>query len=405
VGVIRDLSARRHIEHELEEGRTLAEQRALELQRLALELTESEERERRRVARVLHDDLQQYLAAAKLKLSGREDASAGELLDAAREVSGLVDRAIAVSRTLSAELSPAVLYNAGLAAGLTWLAEWVERQHGLAVEVRADPGGEPQSTGVRVLLFQAARELLFNVVKHSGVRQAWLSLSRQSENCLVLTVGDSGKGFDSPANNGRVTGERGFGILSITERVGLLGGSVERRSSPGRGTVVTVTLPERAMWTEAGGKGIAEPPPVAPRGSGGEAPAGSPRVTRVLVADDHAVVRQGFASLLQRSTNIEVVALASDGEMAVRLAQSLKPDVVLMDVTMPQVNGIEATRRIVKSNPGIRVIGLSIHDEKETREAMLEAGAEEYLTKDGPADLLLAAVQGRRLPKKGRPVS
>jgi DNA-binding NarL/FixJ family response regulator len=128
-------------------------------------------------------------------------------------------------------------------------------------------------------------------------------------------------------------------------------------------------------------------------------------VTRVLVADDHAVVRQGFASLLQRSTNIEVVALASDGEMAVRLAQSLKPDVVLMDVTMPQVNGIEATRRIVKSNPGIRVIGLSIHDEKETREAMLEAGAEEYLTKDGPADLLLAAVQGRRLPKKGRPVS
>jgi len=398
VGVAHDLSARRRIEQELEEGRILAERRAEELQRLALELTESEERERRRLARILHDELQQYLAAAKLKLSGVEGVSRAEFRQVSREASELLDRAIGVSRSLTSELSPAVLYNAGLSAALAWLGEWMERHHELAVEVCTDGAAEPQSSGVRILLFQAARELLFNVVKHSGARRAVLSLQRQEDDRLILGVSDHGKGFDPGALAGRKGVERGFGLLSISERLQLLGGSVRIDSSPDRGTNVVVSLPDRVMWTEAAGSPFAQST-VGGAGMPGEPRAGGPAPTRVLIADDHAVVRQGFASLMQRTPEVEVVALASDGEMAVRLADSLRPDVVLMDVAMPQMSGIEATRRIHGAHPEIRVIGLSIHDEKETRKAMLEAGAAEYLTKDGPAELLLAAISGRSIPE------
>jgi CheY-like chemotaxis protein len=390
--VVQDLSARKRIEQDLEEGRILAEERARELQRLALELTESEERERRRVARFIHDDLQQYMAAAKLKLSGLEGLSRGELERLSREAVELLDRAIGASRSLSSELSPSVLYNAGLTAGLGWLGEWMEHHHELRVDLRAAAAAEPQSTGIRILLFQAARELLFNVVKHSGAAEARLSLRREGENRLVLTVEDQGKGFDS-AGLGQVRAvERGFGLLSISERLQLLGGSVSVESAPGRGTRVTVSVPDRVMWTEGGGYEY----DAFPAAAGEPSPASDGSVPiRVLIADDHAVVRQGFATLVQRRPDVEVVALASDGEMAVRLADSLHPDVVLMDVTMPQISGIEATRRIHQAHPEIRVIGLSIHDEKETRAAMLEAGAVEYLTKDGPAELLLTAIYGR----------
>jgi PAS domain S-box-containing protein len=407
VGVLRDLSRRKEIEQDLEEGRLLAEQRAQELQRLALELTESEERERRRVARVLHDELQQYLAAAKLKLSGLEASTKDELLHVARTVTELMDRAIAVSRSLSSELSPSVLYTAGLAAALTWLGDWMERQHGLAVEVRAEPAAEPQSGGVRILLFQAARELLFNVVKHSGVMEARLSLARDGQDLLVLSVSDRGRGFDRVRNGGS-TSHGGFGLVSITERVSLLGGMVVMGRGPRGGAQIILSVPDRVMWTEGGGGKVAAETSAAPEQGKAEAATGptvGSKPIRVLIADDHAVVREGFASLMQRDDRLEVVALASDGEMAVRLARTLSPDVVLMDVTMPQVNGVEATRQIMETNPEIRVIGLSIHDEKQTRKAMLDAGAADYLTKDGPAGLLLRAIYGASTDPRAKDAS
>ncbi|MBN1837752.1 MAG: response regulator, partial [Spirochaetales bacterium] len=397
VGVLHDQSARREIEERLEEGRILAERRAEELQRLALELTESEERERRRLARVLHDELQQYLAAGKLRLSGAEGLNKAELEQVTREASELLDRAIGVSRSLTSELSPTVLYTAGLTAALAWLGEWMELHHELAVEVHAESAAEPQSSGIRILLFQAARELLFNVVKHSGAQRAVLSLEREGQDSFVLIVSDHGKGFDPDALVGRKGADRGFGLLSISERLQLLGGSARIDSRPGRGTSVVVSVSDRVMWTEAGTSPFAQST-VGGAGLPGEPRAGGRAPTRVLIADDHAVVRQGFASLMQRTPEIEVVALASDGEMAVRLADSLRPEVVLMDVAMPQMSGIEATRRIHRDHPEIRVIGLSVHDEKETRRAMLEAGAVEYLTKDGPAELLLTAIRGGSVP-------
>ena len=115
---------------------------------------------------------------------------------------------------------------------------------------------------------------------------------------------------------------------------------------------------------------------------------------RVLLADDHKILREGLMSLLDEEGGIEVVGEASDGEMAVDMACNLHPDVVVMDVTMPKMSGIEATRRIKNTCPEVRVIGLSMHNAADMASSLEQAGASAYLTKGGPADSLIDAIRG-----------
>lgn len=116
-------------------------------------------------------------------------------------------------------------------------------------------------------------------------------------------------------------------------------------------------------------------------------------VIRVLIADDHALVRDGTREFLDREDDIEVVGEADDGEVAVARALELEPDVVLMDVGMPRLNGVEATRRIKRDLPGTAVLVLTVHDEDAYVFAALEAGAAGYLLKDVPAGEVVEAVR------------
>jgi CheY-like chemotaxis protein len=114
---------------------------------------------------------------------------------------------------------------------------------------------------------------------------------------------------------------------------------------------------------------------------------------RVLLADDHAVVRDGLSRLLANEPGIEVVGQAADGIEVVQMALQLTPDIILMDVSMPYLSGVDVTRRLTQQLPGIRVIGLSMHRQEDIASAMTSAGAVAYLTKSMEPEALVAAIR------------
>ena len=116
------------------------------------------------------------------------------------------------------------------------------------------------------------------------------------------------------------------------------------------------------------------------------------RTVRVLLAEDHAVVREGTRQIIEADASIEVVGEASDGAEVVELALRLRPDVVLLDLNMPVINGIEATRRIVTESPSARILILSAYDDEDYVSAALDAGASGYLLKSAHGHEVVAAI-------------
>jgi len=114
---------------------------------------------------------------------------------------------------------------------------------------------------------------------------------------------------------------------------------------------------------------------------------------KIILADDHKIVRQGLRTMLESEADIEVIGEADDGRMAVRLARELSPQVIIMDVGMPDLNGIEATRQVLAESPGVKVIGLSMHCDRRFVMNMLKAGASGYLLKDSAFEELATAIR------------
>jgi uncharacterized repeat protein (TIGR01451 family) len=115
--------------------------------------------------------------------------------------------------------------------------------------------------------------------------------------------------------------------------------------------------------------------------------------TSILIADDHRMIRDGLRGLLGKEFGFEVVAEAGDGREAVEKTWSLKPDVVVMDVDMPKLNGVEATRKIRARQPDVKIVALSMHTNEKYVNRMLEAGATSYLLKDCAFDELVEAIR------------
>jgi DNA-binding NarL/FixJ family response regulator len=114
---------------------------------------------------------------------------------------------------------------------------------------------------------------------------------------------------------------------------------------------------------------------------------------KVLLADDHVMMRGGLRMLLEQNAEIAVVGEAEDGRETVRIAKKLQPDVVVMDIAMPDMNGIEATRQIIAEHPGVKVIALSMHSDRHFVSEMLKAGAMAYLLKQCAVDELITAIK------------
>ena len=253
-GIVQDITERKQAEDALKQGKDELEhkvqertlelaQRAAQLRALAGELTLAEQRERRRIANILHDHLQQVLVGAKIRAALLGSNAESFVKEAALEIEGLLKEAIDASRSLTAELSPPILHEGGLTAGLEWLARWMADKHNLIVDLSMEKGLPSLPEDLRVLLFESIRELLFNAVKHANVESACVDLRIISAHELQILVSDAGPGFDpAKLKNAGVDGG-GFGLFSIKERLSLIGGSMEIDSAPGNGSRFVLTAP------------------------------------------------------------------------------------------------------------------------------------------------------------------
>lgn len=383
IGMLQDVSERRQAED-------LLARRSRQLAELASELTLAEQRVRRQLADNLHDHLQQLLVSARMVLhtvSSPPDPAGAPLFD---KLSRMLDEALETTRGMTLGLAPPVAMHRNLPDAIRWLESDMLRLHGLAVTSRVGDALESVSEAEGVLLYTAARELLLNVVKHSGVSRADLLLRRDAR-ALVLEIRDRGCGFD-PARLDEPG--RSFGLFSIRERAELFGGSLLLESGAGRGVRAVLTLPSTpapaapAAEDEVGARACSHSP-----GPVSKSREGRVKPVRVLFVDDHRIVRESLVSLLQAQLDIEVVGEAGDGSEAVARAEQLQPDIVVMDVSMPVMDGVEATRLIKRSWPAIKVIGLSMHEASQAEDKILQAGADAYVCKSAPPGILVEAIR------------
>ena len=366
------------------ERTTELEYRTTQLSQMAWDLTLAEHHAREELANTLHDGLQQLLVVVALNLDQqlKRDAEVGAppsdlLVEAKRQL----NEAIAVARSLNVDLFPPVLQRAGLPAALKWLANWTHDKYKLRVQITVDARADSARKDVRTLLFESVRELLFNAVKYAQTEHVALALELDANDQLCITVTDQGVGFDLARLDDRSkTGQMGWGLFRIRERLTLLGGRLDIDSAPGSGTRVRLVAPRDAAQdtvTSTMGLRVA----LTGAASAVDDDRASPDAIRILLVDDHPAVRRALRELLHKRPQFMVVGDASNGFEAIAQAYTLKPDIILMDVAMPHMDGVEATERIRRELPGIRILGLSMMARSETADAIEQAGAAGFFVK------------------------
>ncbi|HUK34878.1 MAG TPA: PAS domain S-box protein [Vicinamibacterales bacterium] len=381
IAFVTDISARKRAESALQERTFELQQRTKQLRQLASDLTLAEQHAREQLAKTLHDGLQQLLvgAAMNLDLEVKRAALGGAPpADSIADAKHQLDEAITAARSLSFELFPPVLHRSGLPAAMAWLAEWTRQKYGVEVDVSADPLAQSDRKDVRTLLFESVRELLFNAVKHAHVDRVVVDLRLGADDELCITVSDDGVGFD-PARlaDQSKSSQVGWGLFSIRERLTLLGGRFDVESAPGHGARFRLAAPRHAAvgTPELAGYGSLR----ALSKDGATPPAA--RALRVLIADDHAAMRKVLRAWLQVRPELLVVGDATNGIEAIEQARTQRPDVILMDVSMPEMDGVEATRRIRAELPLVQILGLSMQSRTGELHAIEQAGAAGFFTK------------------------
>jgi DNA-binding NarL/FixJ family response regulator/signal transduction histidine kinase len=328
--------------------------------------------ERERLAREIHDTIAQDLTGLVLLTQrARRELPAGELPALTEQLALLEDSArsaLAETRALVATGAPVGLATGGIGEALERLGSRFARETGVQVGVDA-AGLGPLGRDTEVVLLRCAQEGLANVRKHANASTASLIVSVEGGH-VSLTVRDDGAGFDPEGATA------GFGLSGMRERPRAR--KPDHRVGRERNYAQREPADRGALGRESAGRG---------RPDGGAA------VIRVLVADDHPIVRGGIVALLESADDLSVVGEATTGLEAVALAFAHEPDIVLMDLQMPELGGAEATARILEQRPGIRVIVLTTYESDSAILTAIEAGASGYLLKAAPAGEILAGIR------------
>jgi len=356
------------------------------LRNLSGRLLRLQDEERRRISRDLHDVTGQKLALLSMDLSGilkkkiiAKDEDTNRLLLESISLSNEVNKEI---RTLSYLLHPPLLDELGLPSAVEWFTQGFENRTGIHVSVDIPSSMVRLAPDVEVALFRIVQESLANVHRYSGSATAYVR-ARSDAGEVRLEIGDFGKGMseESKIPNRTSVAPLGVGIQGMKERLRQLSGTLEIISHPGKGTLVTAILPISSQRREISdpyeGSEIREVQLIP---TGGVAESNGWR-KRISIADDHDVLRRGIRTMLESDPGLEVCGEAVDGKDALEKTLAQAPDLVILDINMPIMNGLDVLRQIVRHRPQTKVLAFSVHDSKQIVEEILAAGAHSYLSK------------------------
>jgi PAS domain S-box-containing protein len=363
------------------------------LRQLSARLLKLQDEERRHIARDLHDITGQKLALQSITLSQlltRQQSSANSE-DLVSECVKLNQQIAEDVRTLSYLLHPPLLDELGLSSAVKWYAEGFQKRTGILVEVDVASDFLRLPPDVEVPLFRIIQESLNNVHRYSGSRTASVHLKLTPGNTIEVVVKDFGKGI-SPGVLNSSTGAVapiGVGIQGMQERMRQLAGKLEITSRAGKGTVVTATIPVSMAPIPAP---IEPASPLADHVTDPNLRKPDDLRKKILIADDHELLRRGIRAMFETESEWVICGEAVNGQDAIDKARGLRPDLVILDINMPVLNGLAAVRQILRCSPNTKILVFTIHDSEQTAAEVKRSGAHGYVSKNNAgADLLKAA--------------
>jgi len=359
------------------------------LRQLSARLLQLQDEERRRIARDLHDITGQKIAVLSMTLDRlvrltEQRTPAQESVKESREIVAQIGDEI---RTLSYILHPPLLDECGLASAVHWYAEGFEKRSGIKLEVAIDADLPRLPIDAETTLFRVVQESLTNVHRYSGSSVARIRIVKESGE-VRLEVLDHGLGIKAEAAQAKLEGPAplGVGIPGMRERLHQLGGGLSVDFGT-NGTRVVATLPIKKA-----GEGALE---------GGESTtslsfairSAQDARRRVLIADDHELMRRGLRGLIESHDEWAVCGEAVEGSEVVRKAAELKPDLVIMDVNLPGLSGIEAAARIRQERAGAKILFFTVHDSEDLVREIIEVGGQGCVAKSRASQDLIEAVR------------
>ena len=362
---------------ELEVRNAEVMQQSERLRDLSTRLLQAQDDERRRVARELHDSAGQILAGLSLELATIAKSSpenAPLIAEAIEHSQQLVVELTEGIRTMSYLLHPPLLDETGLEEALRCYVRGLGERSGLEVALEIPGDFERLSSEAELVIFRIVQEALTNIHRHSHSRTALIRIGRDATSVSV-EVQDCGQGIPRRKLSEIQSHGSGVGIRGMRERVRQLKGEMKIESDA-RGTTVAVTFPvaEVVRIKQEGARVL--PWPANPRAESAGA-----KAMRILVVDDNMLVRKAIAGLIADDVCWQICGEAATGAEAVEKALELRPDVILLDINLPDMNGIDVARGLRTNMPNAVILIMSHHDPEVLLAGVIEAGANGCLDK------------------------
>jgi two-component system, NarL family, sensor kinase len=370
------------------------------LRQLSARLLKLQDEERRRIARDLHDTTGQKIAVLSMtldrlaKLVDSKKTEVKEALLESRDVVGKIGEEI---RTLSYLLHPPLLDECGLGSAVLWYIEGFKKRSGIELNVTIDEKLVRLSIDAETALFRVLQESLTNVHRYSGSASADIHIF-ESAGHVHLEIVDYGKGIRAGTDRSAFTGSPtlGVGIPGMRERVRQLGGQLDVDFGT-EGTRVHASLPAEAPLSETSLEESTARPESVLFSQDGDTSVDQGRRTdtrkRILIADDHEVTRRGLRGLVESQEDWAVCGEAIEGQEAISKTRELNPDLLILDVSMPGISGVEAALQILKDDPSVKILFFTMHDSPQMLREIANVGARGYVAKANAGKDLVEGVR------------